>query len=71
MTWRVICRSLDYAFKIAMNKTSFKNFLNVFLAENILNPPKTVVTNVIFLQLIFLVMYGHHILDFFACFDYI
>jgi len=28
-------------------------------------PPKIVVTSIIFLELIFWVMYGHHILDYF------
>jgi hypothetical protein len=38
--------------------------------ENTLSSLKIVVTSIIFMQLIFLVLYGHHILDFF-CFKYI
>jgi len=36
--------------------------------ENTLNPPKIIITHIIFLQLNFLVMYGHHILDFYFYF---
>jgi len=35
------------------------------MGESTLSPPKIVVTSIIFLQLIFLVTYGHHILDYF------
>ncbi len=38
---------------------------------NTLNPQKIIVTSIIFLQLIFLVMYGHHILDYFELIWYI
>ncbi len=34
--------------------------------ESILSPPKIVVTRIIFMQLIFLIMYGHHIWDYFC-----
>jgi hypothetical protein len=33
--------------------------------ENTLNPPQIVITSIIFMQLKFLVTYGHHILDYF------
>jgi hypothetical protein len=33
-----------------------------------LSPPKILVTSIIFLQLLFLVIYGHHILDYFCLF---
>ncbi len=33
--------------------------------ENTLNPPKIVITSIIFMQLKFLVTYRHHILDYF------
>jgi hypothetical protein len=36
--------------------------------ENTLNPPKIIITHIIFLQLNFLLMYGHHILDYFFFF---
>ncbi len=39
--------------------------------ESTLNPPKIVVICIIFLQLIFLVMYGHNILDYFCFLKYI
>jgi hypothetical protein len=32
--------------------------------ESISNPSQNIVTNIIFLQFNFLVMYGHHILDY-------
>jgi hypothetical protein len=35
------------------------------VSEGTLSPLKIIVTRIIFLQLIFLVMYGHHILDYF------
>jgi hypothetical protein len=38
------------------------------MGENTQNPPKIVVTHIIFMQLIFLVMHGHHILDYFYLF---
>ncbi len=38
------------------------------LGESTLSPPKIVITSIIFLQLIFLVMYGHHILDYLCLF---
>jgi hypothetical protein len=37
---------------------------SILVSENTLSTPKIIVTSIIFLQLIFLVMYGHHILDF-------
>ncbi len=43
----------------------------VFQGESIIGPPKIVITSIVFLQLIFLVIYGHQILNFFACFKYI
>ncbi len=39
------------------------------MGENTLNPPKIVSTNIIFLQIIFLIMYGHHILNYFCLFS--
>jgi hypothetical protein len=39
-----------------------------FYGESTLNPPKIVVVHMIFLQLIFFVMYEHHILDYFCLF---
>jgi hypothetical protein len=44
----------------------YKKTTNVanFYGENTLSPSKIVVTNIIFLQLEFLVIYGHQILDF-------
>jgi hypothetical protein len=41
------------------------------LGESTLSPPKIVVTSTIFLQLNFLVTYGHHNLDFLIYFKYI
>jgi hypothetical protein len=38
--------------------------------KHIKTPGKIIITHIIFLQLIFLIMCGHHILDFF-CFKYI
>jgi hypothetical protein len=37
----------------------------VVVGENTISPSKIVVTSIIFLQLIFWVMYEHHILNFF------
>ncbi len=34
------------------------------MGESTLSPPKIVITRIIFLQLDFLVMHGHHILDY-------
>ncbi len=42
--------------------------LDLFWGISTLSPPKIVVTSMIFLQLPFFVMYGHHILDYFFLF---
>jgi len=42
--------------------------IKTLVCESILNPPKIVVTNIIFLQLSFLVTYGYYILDYFGLF---
>jgi hypothetical protein len=39
--------------------------------ESTLSPSKIVVTSIIFVQIFFLVIYGHHILDFLICLKYI
>ncbi len=44
---------------------------NNLLGISTLSPPKIVITSIIFMQLILLVIYGHHILDFFAFLKYI
>lgn len=41
------------------------------MGENTQSPPKIIITNIIFLQLIFLITYGHYILYLFVCFIYI
>jgi hypothetical protein len=42
--------------------------IKTLVGESILNPWKFVVTNIIFLQLSFLVTYGHYISDYFGLF---
>jgi hypothetical protein len=44
------------------------NSFEVNLGESTLSPPKIEVTCIIFLQLHFLVIYEHHILDYFCLF---
>jgi hypothetical protein len=51
-----------------LNWSSVSLWLSTWLGINTLSPWKIVVKNIIFLQLIFLVMYGHHILDYFCLF---
>jgi len=46
----------------------YMNYDNDDLGESTLSPPKIVIINIIFLQLKFLVTYGHHILDYFYLF---
>jgi hypothetical protein len=41
------------------------------MGESTLSLPKIVVTGIIFLQLNFLITYGHHILDYFTFKNYI
>ncbi len=43
--------------------------LHIQMGESTLSLPEIVSTNIIFLQIIFLVMYGHHILNYFCLFS--
>jgi hypothetical protein len=43
--------------------------LHIQMGEFTLSSPKIVSTNIIFLQFFFMVMYGHHILNYFCLFS--
>jgi hypothetical protein len=44
-------------------------YLNWLWGKSTLHPPNVVVTNIAFLQLVFLCKYKHHILDYFRLFE--
>jgi hypothetical protein len=49
-------------------ETCWAMVLGCTYGHNTLSPPKVVLTSIIFLQLVFSIMYGHHILDYFHLF---
>jgi hypothetical protein len=58
----------SHALNIMIFRFIFDFFLKFTLGISTLSPPKIIITSIIFVQLLFLVMYGHHILDSFCLF---
>jgi hypothetical protein len=59
---------LQFVVKNVMVNVHELTIYDAFLGISTLNPPKIVVISIIFLQLLFFCMDGHHILDFFCFF---